>query len=330
MKNPTNLLNSHEQTVQEIAAVFSRAKKVLISTHERPDGDALGSSLALMHALQDAGKEVLVFLPDTAPDFFSYLPGLSTATTEKPDTTQYDAMILLDATQLYRTHLEAEALAHPQTVVIDHHVDNTKQAHINLVIPQAAATALILFELFQKLDLPITKDMATCLLTGIFTDTGSFMHDSVTPEVLEVSSYLMNKGARLSHIAHETYQKKDLSGLKIWGRALSRISTDPITGASVSIIVQKDLEECGATVDDLDGVVSMMNTLPQSKFAMLLIQIKPGKIKGSLRSEPHKHINVSRIARRLGGGGHTLASGFEIEGNLVLNDGTWRVEPAAA
>src|SRR5581483_9188324 len=115
------------------------------------------------------------------------------------------------------------------------------------------------------------------------------------------ASDLMSKGARLSHIAHETYQKKDLPGLRIWGRALSRILTSKKTGAAVSIITPQDLEECGATLDDLSGVVSMLNTLPDSTFAMVLCEYEPGKIKGSLRSEPHKHVDVSLIAKRLGG-----------------------------
>jgi bifunctional oligoribonuclease and PAP phosphatase NrnA len=319
------LLADHRDTVRHITDALAASKRVLIGTHEHPDGDALGSSLALLHILEAQGKEVVAYIPDPAPDFFSFLPGIDKLTTTKPSASDFDTIVLLDYTQLYRTHLEEEVLAHPMTICIDHHYDNSRQTKINLVVPEAAATAHILFEMLTMADWPITKDVATCLLTGIFTDTGSFMHDSVTPEILEISSALMNKGARLSHIAHETYQKKDLASLRIWGRALSRISTNEKTGASMSVVTYDDLQECGATLDDLSGVVNMLNTLPQTKYAMLLVEHEPGNIKGSLRSEPHKGVNVSKIAKRLGGGGHKLASGFEVQGHLIEQDGTWRV-----
>lgn len=306
------------------------AKRVLVGTHEHPDGDALGSTLAFMHGLRVQGKEVVGFIPDEPPEFFAFLPGLRELTVLKPDVSTFDLVLVLDYTQLYRTHMEEEVLAHPNTICIDHHYDNLKQANLNLVVPEAAATAQIVYELFKEAGIEITPDIATCLLTGIFTDTGSFMHDSVTPDILDIASDLMNKGARLSHIAHETYQRKDLSGLKIWGRALSRIFTDEETGASVSLITLTDLEECEATLDDLSGVVNMLNTLPNTKYAMLLVEYEPGKIKGSLRSEPHKGVDVSQIAKRLGGGGHKLASGFEVNGRIVEQDGMWRILPAQA
>jgi phosphoesterase RecJ-like protein len=330
MKTSTNLaqelLASQHDTVQEIKHTLADAKNVLIGTHEHPDGDALGSSLAMMLALQQRGINATVYIPDAAPDYFAYLPGYDRLTTEKPDIAPFDTVMLFDYTQLPRTHLEQEVLGKDRVISIDHHYDNTRKASINLVVPEAAATAHILFPLLQTLDIEITPDIATCLLTGIFTDTGSFMHDSVTPDILQISSYLMNKGARLSHIAHETYQKKGLSSLRIWGRALSRILISQKTGASVSIITKQDLEECGATLDDLSGVVSMLNTLPETKFAMLLVEYENGIVKGSLRSEPHKAVDVSKIAKRLGGGGHKLASGFEVPGHIVQKDGIWRIE----
>lgn len=306
------------------------AHRVLIGTHEHPDGDAVGSSLALLHALRLQGKQVTVYLPDPAPDYLQFLPGADQVTTEKPEVAAYDVVVVVDYTQLYRTHLETEVLTHPNTICIDHHYDNVQQARVNLVVPEAAATAQILTELFRSTGVPITRDIATCLLTGIFTDTGSFMHDSTTPEILEMAAELMSHGARLSHIAHETYQKKELPSLRIWGRALSRVIVNPTTGAAVSVVTRQDLAECQATLDDLSGVVNLLNTLPQTTFALLLTEYEPGKIKGSLRSEPQKGVDVSKIAQRLGGGGHKLASGFEVVGHLVEDNDMWRVLPKTA
>lgn len=324
-KPKLKLLLPHSETVDRIKEAFARSRSFLIVSHEHPDGDALGSSLALMHALNQQGKRVTIYSPNKPPEFYAFLPSIERITTEKPDVSGFDVLCILDSTQFNRTNLEMEALRHPCTIAIDHHHGNPQQATYNIVIPEAAATSHILFELFLALDIQITRDVATSLLTGIFTDTGSFMHDSVTSDILEMSSFLMTKGARLSHIAHETYQKKDLPALRIWGIALSRIITNPHTGASISIITHQNLKDCGATRDDLDGVVNMINTLPQTKFAMLLVEHEDGEIKGSLRSEPHKNVDVSKIAERLGGGGHVLASGFEVQGHIVQKDGKWRV-----
>lgn len=328
-KTKTDLLEHQKQTVTQIAETLRHAHRILIGTHQHPDGDALGSTLALLHVLRMQGKRATAYVPDPAPEFYSFLPGIEELVYEKPeDAGEYDVIVLLDYTQLYRTNLEEEVKGHPKTICIDHHYDNPGEAVINLIVPEAAATAQILYELFMMVQVPLTKDIATCLLTGIFTDTGSFMHDSTTSGILEIASDLMNRGARLSHIAHETYQKKDLPSLKIWGRALSRILVNEDTGASVALVTYEDLQECNATLDDLSGVVNMLNTLPQTKYAMLLVEFEPGKIKGSLRSEPHKGVDVSKIAKRLGGGGHKLASGFEVDGHIDVRRGNWRILPA--
>lgn len=323
----TGLLAGQEAVVRDIAQAVKHAQRVLLGTHEHPDGDALGSILALTHALKAQGKQVTAYIPDAAADFYAFMPGINELTTTKPDPNLFDCVIVLDYTQLYRTHLEAEIINHPCTICIDHHYDNPKQTTLNLVVPAAAATAQIIFELFETWHWDVTQDVATCLLTGIFTDTGSFMHESVTPDILAIASKLMSKGARLSHIAHETYQRKDLSGLQIWGRALSRIITNEKTGVSVALVTLQDLAECKATLDDLSGVVNLLNTLPNTNYAMLLVEYLPGKIKGSLRSEPHKNTDVSKIAKHLGGGGHKLASGFEIEGRIIEKDGVWHIAP---
>lgn len=324
----SSLLSSNQETtVRQLWHALHGAARVLIGTHEHPDGDALGSSLALWAALRPLDKEVTVYIPDAAPPFFRFLPHFSELTTTKPDVSRYDAILLVDYTQLYRTHLEEEFKQHRLSICIDHHYDNPGGGTYTVVVAQAAATAQIIYEIYKLVGAPITAEIATCLLTGIFTDTGSFMHDSTTPEILNIAAELMSKGARLSHIAHETYQKKDLPSLRIWGRALSRILISEKTGAAVSIVTPEDLKECEATLDDLSGVVSMLNTLPQAKFAMVLCEYTPGIIKGSLRSEPHKNVDVSLLAKRLGGGGHKLASGFEIKGHLVQKDDRWRIEP---
>lgn len=319
------LLAGQAPLVREVDATLRAADSVLLVTHEHPDGDAVGSALAMLHALTGAGKRVRAYVPDAPPAQFSFLPGIDQLITTRPLAANFAVVLVLDATYFARTHLADDLIAHPQTITVDHHHDNRREARLNLIVPEAAATAQILASFFGTCAIPLTKDIATCLLTGIFTDTGSFMHDSTTPEILKLAAFLMSKGARLSHIAHQTYQKKDVGGLRIWGRALSRVMNSPLTGAAVSVITPQDLTECGATLEDLSGVVNMLNTLPETKFALLLTEYVPGRIKGSLRSEVHKGVDVSGIAKRLGGGGHKLAAGFEVPGHIVRRNGQWRV-----
>lgn len=321
------LTEAQQHEAQKIWSELRAAQKVLIGTHEHPDGDALGSALALWHVLREQGKDLTIYIPSAPPTSFTFLPNAEVITTTKPRATTYDAMVLLDYTQLYRTGLQQEFTQHALSICIDHHYDNPAQGKYNLVVAQAAATAQILYELFQVAHVSLSADAATCLLTGIFTDTGSFMHDSTTPTILKIAADLMQKGARLSHIAHETYQKKELPALQIWGRALSRILINESTGAAVSLLTREDFQACNATLEDLSGVVSMLNTLPHTTHAMVLCEYEPGKIKGSLRSEPQKGVDVSKIAKHLGGGGHKLAAGFEIPGHIVNRHGTWRLEP---
>jgi len=322
-----DILADHANAVNAIYGRLRQAESILIASHEHPDGDAAGSSLALLQALRLQGKRVVAYVPDPAPEQLSFLPDFSELTSAKPTPSEFEVVVVLDSTYFKRTHLADELREHPCVINIDHHHDNQGEGDINLIVSEAAATAYILTALFEVTDTPITKDMATCLLTGIFTDTGSFMHDSTTPDILKMAAGLMSRGARLSHIAHETYQKKDLPVLQIWGRALSRIMTNQETGMALSVITREDLAECGANLDDLSGAVNMLNTLPETKFALLLCEYEPGLVKGSLRSEANKGVDVSIIAKRLGGGGHTLAAGFEVPGHLRQIDGEWRIVP---
>lgn len=319
------LLSKQVERVKRLWTTLAPAQRILLGTHEHPDGDALGSVLALTHAFQQQNKQVTAFIPTPAPPFFQFLPGFTSLTTTKPSAKNYDAIILLDYTELSRTSLKDEFLSHPLSITIDHHYSNPGHGTDSFVIPQAAATTQVLAEMLAIGNLPLTADIATCLLTGIFTDTGSFMHDSTSPHILKLAAELMKKGARLSHIAHETYQKKDLPSLCIWGKALSRILVNEHTGAAISLVTPQDLQSCQATLDDLSGVVNLLNALPQAKFAMLLVEYEKGKIKGSLRSESHKGVDVSRLAKALGGGGHQLAAGFEVSGHLVQEEGMWRI-----
>ena len=319
-------LAPHAPAIGLFRDLLRASQKILVTTHQRPDGDAIGAILACARAFRQVGKDVTAHAPDAPPSFLAFLPDITTITTTPPPVGTVDLVMALDHSELARTGLARELLDGQSPVVaIDHHVTSDRVGSLVVVLPEAAATCEILSELLPVLGLPVDSGTATCLLTGIVTDTGSFQHANTSPTVLRTASFLLERGANLRAIVHATFGGRPLPALRIMGRALERIETNPATGAAVSIITHNDLRECGATLDDLSGVVNMLNSIPEASFSLLLTEYERGKVKGSLRSEPEHRIDVSKIAQRFGGGGHALASGFEVAGTLVRDDTGWRI-----
>jgi phosphoesterase RecJ-like protein len=167
--------------------------------------------------------------------------------------------------------------------------------------------------------------MTTFLMLGILGDTGSFQHSNTTPRVMEIASTLLKKGAPLSKIIETAFANKNISTLKLWGKAFERAKINPQNGLIISVLTQTDLEECSAGSEDIAQVASILNTVPDTKFALILSERGDGIVKGSLRSEEYKGVDVSKIAARFGGGGHKLASGFEIKGKLQETENGWKI-----
>jgi phosphoesterase RecJ-like protein len=240
--------------------------------------------------------------------------------------TKYELIIALDHSNINRTGLAEEIeKSGKKLVAIDHHATSDRIGDLVFVLPDAAANCEILSEIIPQLGVKIDTNIATALLTGIVGDTGSFQHAGVSSHIMQVSSFLMEQGANLRAIMRAMYGGRSLPALRITGRALERVQANSATGAAVSIITQQDLEECGATLDDLAGVVNLLNSIPETSFSFLLTEYEKGKIKGSLRSEPEKQVDVAKIAAQFGGGGHKLASGFEVAGTLVRDETGWKI-----
>ena len=325
--------------IELLRALLHAGERMLVTTHRYPDGDAVGSLLGMAMALRASGKTVTAHTPTPPPEFLSFLPGFSTITQDHGVMWRYDLVIALDHSELSRTGLERELLAGRRPVIaIDHHASADRKATIALVAPEAAATAEMLEALLPDLGLPITAEIATCLFTGLITDTGSFQHPNTSPRVLATAARLAERGADLRAMTAQVFGGRSLASLRIAGRALERLTVNPETGVVLSVLTKADLEECQAGAEDVSGVVNLLNTIPEASFSLLLTEIEEGKIKGSLRSEPRARtagalrdqseaaVDVLSIAQRFGGGGHRLASGFEIAGRLVRDQGGWRIE----
>jgi len=308
----------------EAINLIKSSNDILILTHKNPDGDAIGSVLGLAGALDCLGKNAKCFSKDAIPDVFEFLPNVATIKNQI-DQRNYDLIILLDCALFSRTGLndiKDIVISFDNLLIIDHHPEKMAEEgylnnRVSIIDHSASSTAVLIYNLLKELDIKITKDIANCLLTGIFTDTGGFQHSNTDAQSLQAAAELMKKGPRVDKIAKNIFNSKNISAIKLWGKALSRIQRDENTGMAVSYLSKKDIEECGARQEDISGLVSVINTVSDAKFSLLLTESDDNKIRGSLRSEEYKGIDVSRIAKSLGGGGHKLASGFEVEGEDV-------------
>lgn len=309
MQSPfTSLFSEFENAIRE-------NDNFLIVTHKNPDGDGLGSMLALYWNLISQGKNVSMGCIDEVPAKLSFLPG-SEFIKKEFDCRNHNLIITVDAGNNISRIGVPETLLRA-TVNIDHHsTDSANFGRLNIIDPHRTSTSEIILDLLTFVGYKISKNIATCLLTGIFTDTNGFQNANISHTVLESAAKLMLKGARLDKIAFYTFQNKNISTLKIWGRALARIQKDPGSGMVTSIITKKDLEECNASLEDLTGLSSIISTVSDSRFALLLTEYDLNRVKASLRSEEYKGVDVSEIARMFQGGGHKLASGFEIKADI--------------
>lgn len=312
--------------MQEAINLIKSNRDILILTHKNPDGDAVGSVLGLAMGLGSLNKNAECFSKDAVPDVFNFLQNVAIIK-NSVKLKNYDLVILLDCALFSRTGLESISDiidTFNNLLIIDHHPEGAAESgYLNncasIIEPAASSTAVLIYNLLRKLNVKITKDIAKCLLTGIFTDTGGFQHSNTDAQSLEVAAELIKKGPRIDKIAKNIFSSKNVPAIKLWGKALSRIQKDENTGMAVSYLSKKDLEDCDARQEDISGLIGVINTISDAKFSLLLTESDDYKIRGSLRSEEYKDIDVSRIAKSLGGGGHKLASGFEMEGENIKN-----------
>jgi phosphoesterase RecJ-like protein len=332
MDNNQNTFSSHSLTANSLAAqtLLQTKQRVFLTTHERTDGDDLGTVLALAQALQRQGKTVRIGIRGGVPRSLAFLPG-SELVTETGPSADTEIIIVSGCSNLARTGLAIEPIRIP-IINFDHHPDNTRFGTINLVDPNMSSVAELAYNFCKILNWPIENNMAICLLTGMMSDTGSFLHSNTQPSTLYAASNLMNKGARTTTIANHTFKGKAVPTLKAWSKALANTWYDPEKSMVCSIITDQDLQELNHPPQNaFEGVVETINKVPEARFALFLKQDGP-LIKGSLRSDPHKPLgglDVGTLARLLGGGGHRNAAGFAFPGRLEKKDNTWFITPIA-
>ena len=312
MMNETQLQAENAAIRQKIAG----ARRVLIVSHIRPDGDAIGAMLGLGQALENNGKEVKMVLADGVPLALRYLPGSEAIERAVPVETlaKFDLAILVDCSDLQRSGgVLGERIP---DVNIDHHITNPNFAEVNLVIPAQAATSAIIAEYLPAWGLAINQTIASNLLTGIVTDTIGFRTSNMTSGILRLAAMLMDHGADLPELYTRALISKSFEAARYWGTGLRKVRRVELSGAGSYVwttLTLADRKEANYPGNDDADLVNLLSAI-DSDLAVLFIEQKNSHVKVSWRARPG--IDVSKIALQFGGGGHPSAAGADIAGSL--------------
>ncbi|GAB4499681.1 MAG: bifunctional oligoribonuclease/PAP phosphatase NrnA [Anaerolineales bacterium] len=300
-----------DQTSGDIKKRLADATKVVIASHVRPDGDAIGSVLGLGLALIEAGKTVEMVLMDGVPSSFQFLEGSNLV--KKEPTGGYDTFITVDCADFKRTGKVFENFGQPD-INIDHHVTNEKFGKLNLIEAEEVATAAILTNHLPEWGFKITKPIAAALLTGILTDTLGFRTSNVTPEALRQAAQLMEAGVDLPEIYMQSLVRKSFPAAKYWGAGLSSLESK--NGIVWGTLTLADRKSAGYGGNDDADLINMISAIDGNKVGMVFVEQSNNHVKISWRAlQPG--IDVSPIAKHFNGGGHAAAAGADIEGSLV-------------
>jgi phosphoesterase RecJ-like protein len=294
-------------TLDEILDEIKDADNIVVMAHEAPDGDAIGSCLAMCLALRNMGKNAIVLMKDF-PENFSYLPGREYIKIES-EIKKYDMAIVLDCPNIKRVNPEYIPYFEDSTVKveIDHHTKNDMFADYNIVNHVSPATCQILVSSFQYLGIEITKDIAICLLTGVITDTNGFRNSNVTVETFEFASWILEKGINLSKIYKQAMLTMSKSKFEAQKLAMNRMEFFADGKISFTYMTTADDEALGLKAGEHDGIVEIGQSIEGVEVSIFLYEKKDKKYKASLRS--NEYVNVSEVCSTFGGGGHIKASG---------------------
>ncbi len=299
-------------TIDNIKEEIEKANDIVILTHECPDGDAVGSALAMYLTLRKMNKQVDVIIPEYS-NVFSFLPGASEIKKEGKNE-PYDLAISVDVTGIARLNGFAKYFENAKTKIqIDHHQVNDMFADYNFVNPASPACAQNLILIIEKLGVEIDKEIGTCLLTGIITDTGGFKYEGVSAETFEFTSWLLTKGVNVSDVYKRVLQTKTKANFELRKIIMDRMEFINNNKITFTYMTLEDEKKVGAVPGDHEGLVEVGRDIEGVEVSIFLRQIDGG-YKASLRS--NNYVNVSDVCIPFSGGGHIRAAGCNIYGTL--------------
>jgi len=311
--------------MEQIIDKLKNSKRVLIASHTNPDGDAVGSLVALGLSLLTLGKEAVLFNESPIPAVYRFLSGVDQVVNRLKEGCIFDTAVVLDCGDLHRVGGAAPIVEHiPVVINIDHHVTNTRFGHFQLIDPEACATAEIIYRLIFAMEIPVTLEIANAIYTGILTDTGSFRFSNTNRRAFEICEKMVSRGVDPYRIAQQVYGTYSLGRIKLLNLALDSIEISKNGKLSMMVVTQQMIRETRARAEDTDGLINYARGIKDVKVAVLIEELNHGRDgKGvgaknfsplpyhvSLRSDGS--VDVAAIAAAFGGGGHSSAAGFNI------------------
>jgi bifunctional oligoribonuclease and PAP phosphatase NrnA len=296
--------------LKEVLKQIVLRSRFLLTSHARPDGDAIGSALGCGEILRSMGKEAQVVLHDGVPRIYQSLPFADKVLKADRVNTDYDAAILLECDSIQRTRLQG--LDHQFLINIDHHRSGRPFANVNWIDPKAVATAEMVFRIALESGVKVSAEIATCLYTAVLTDTGSFMFAGTNEHTFALARELVLAGADPVRCARNVYFGHSTAKMRLLGAALSHLQREE--SLAWFWVTQDEMERCNARDEDCEGLVNYALSIYDVQVAILLRELPDERVRASLRSKGN--INVASVAEHFGGGGHECASGFSIAGPL--------------
>lgn len=295
-----------DQVLNEI----QRRERFVLTSHARPDGDAVGSTLACSEILRRMGKSAEIVLHDGVPRVYQQLPFAGAVIHSAQVNGSYDAALILECDSIQRTRLAG--LDGRFLISIDHHKSGRPFANVNWIDPKAVATAELVYKLARAAGVKITPEIATCLYMGVLTDTGSFMFEGTNEHTFELARELVMAGADPTKCARHVYFGHSTAKLRLLGAALSALQREgPLAWIWAT---QKQMERAGAKEEDCEGLVNYALSIGDVEVAVFFRELPDGRFRVSLRSKGK--LDVAAIAEQFGGGGHACASGCSVDGPL--------------
>jgi phosphoesterase RecJ-like protein len=302
--------------LKAIADALRQHDRFLVVTHENPDGDALGSLLAVTMALQRLGKDAVMYLPGKTPlpAEYSFMP-LEGVVREPPADSAERVLLAVDCAKEDRIGDAAAISRAPLVIDIDHHHDNTRFGDLNLIVADASSTGEVLRDVFAELGVELTPELAEPLYIALVTDTGRFQYTNTTPKSFRLAAELVEAGADIHAVFQEVYESVEFAKLKLLARALDRATVLEGGRIVVSHLLRTDFADVGAEEPYSEGIIDYLRAVEGAELAVLIreqLNESAHAHKGSLRSSIDE-LDVSAIARRFGGGGHRQAAGFSTD-----------------
>ena len=301
-------------TFDEIAKKFNEAKRIAIFCHARPDGDALGSGLALCVALENLGKKAYMCCEDAPPEKFLFNPSIGKVRNEPPNL-DYDILVSVDCADVSRMGVFAKRYKKfkKTTINIDHHISNDGYGKLNYV-RECSASCEIMTEFLVSAGYEITEEIANLLMLGLITDSGNFTHQDVTENTFKIAAHLRACGADVNLINYNMYARQTKARALLYGRVIKNMKFTLDDKLAYIVISEKEMVECGADKSLTEGFVDFPLTVDGVEVSVSILEYKNNQYKVSLRSKGK--VNVNTIAGEFGGGGHILASGCMLFGEL--------------